>query len=461
MKNEKLYVMKRLVVIIFHLSLLTLYSASAQTLTLEQCLERARQYNRELRNAALDIQAATEQKHEVFTYYFPRISANVIAFQFFDELINADGTLPQEYAALSTLFSSTNNTHFSISEFNRIYALSATLLQPLYYGGQIINGNKLARLQEDVMTLKLQMTESEMLQKVTECYWQLACVRYNLNTIESTEKLLDAVSAQVNTFLEAGVTTRNSLLKVRLRQQEISSLRLKLENTDHILRLLLAQQIGITPADADKNFDIVLEDKPVEQPIEIVESPLSFSPEHRVELQLTNKAVDVQALQVKMERGKYVPHLGIGVGVYNSGLGGFSNEVRNYVCPYLNNGFVFGSLSIPISDWWGGSHAIRRQKIRLKQAQILRDDARELLQIDIERAWTNLQEAYKQTQIAEASCDEAAENLRITSDQYKMSTCTLTELLDAETLNRKAQNDLAQAKANYQIALANYRRKMI
>ena len=31
--------------------------------------------------------------------------------------------------------------------------------------------------------------------------------------------------------------------------------------------------------------------------------------------------------------------------------------------------------------------------------------------------------------------------------------------LDAETLNRKAQNDLAQAKANYQIALADYQRK--
>ena len=456
--------MKRLFVLIFHFSLFTFNSAFAQTLTLEQCLESARQNNRELCNAALDIQAATEQKSEVFTYYFPRISANVMAFQFFDELINASGTLPQEYASLARLLSSSNSansTQFKIAEFNRGYALSATLLQPLYYGGQIINGNKLAREQQDIMRLKLQMSESELLQKVTECYWQLACVRYNLNTIEAAEEMMERVKVQVNTFLEAGVTTRNSQLKVHLRQQELSSLRLKLENTDHILLLLLGQLIGIAPANADKNFDIVLEDRPVEEPIEMRENPLSFSPEHRVELQLSNKAVKVQALQVKMERGKYLPHMGIGVGVYNSGLGGFSKEIRNYICPYLNNGFVFGTLSVPISDWWGGSHAIRRQKIRLKQAQNLRDDARELLQIDIERAWSNLQEAYQQTLIAQASCEEAAENLRISSDQYKMSTCTLTELLDAETLDRKAKNDLAQAKANYQIALANYRRKII
>ena len=453
--------MKRPILLTFFFSLFIFNSISAQTLNLDQCLERARQNNRELCNAALDIQAATEQKREIFTYYFPRISANVMAFHFFDNVINASGTIPQEYAAISQFFSSVNSTHFNISEFNRGYAISGTLLQPLYYGGQIINGNKLARVQEDAMTLKLQMTESELLQKVTECYWQLACVRYNLNTIEAAEEMLEQVTTQVKTFLEAGVTTRNSLLKVHLRQQELSSLRLKLENTDHILRLLLAQMIGISPADADKNFDIVLEDRPVEEPVEMKESPLSYSPEHRAELQLTNKAVKAQEILIKMERGKYLPHLGIGMGIYNSGLGGISDEVRNYMCPYLNNGFIFGTLSIPISDWWGGSHAIRRQKIRLKQAQYLRDEARELLQIDIERAWTNLQEAYKQTQIAQASCEEAAENLRITSAQYKMSTCTMTELLDAETLNRKAQNDLSQAKANYQIALANYQRKVI
>ena len=111
------------------------------------------------------------------------------------------------------------------------------------------------------MTLKQQLTEKEVLQKVTECYWQLAQVRYNLSTIEAAEKQLDAVMTQVENFLKAGVTTKNAQLQVRLRQQELSSARLKLENADHVLRLLLAQQIGIAPAEADKGFDIILEDK--------------------------------------------------------------------------------------------------------------------------------------------------------------------------------------------------------
>ncbi len=436
-------------------------NASAQRLTLEQCLERARQNNHELRNAALEIEAASEQKKEAFTNYFPRISANVMAFRLFDELVKADGTYPQEIAAISEQFIPLIGTPFSDAEFNRAYAISATLVQPLYYGGQIVSGNKLAKVQQDVMTLRQQLTEKEVLQKVTECYWQLACVRYNLSTIEAAEKQIEAVMAQVELFLKAGVTTRNSTLRVRLRQQELSSSRLKLENADHVLRLLLAQQIGIEPAVADKEFDIIVEDKEVEQPIEAAEGQIGLSPDHREELQLMGKAVEAQELQVKMERGKYLPHLAVGLSGYHSGLGGFSEGVSSYLHTNLNNGLVFGTVSIPLSDWWGGSHAMKRQKIKLQQAKDDLENARQMLQIDIEKAWTNLQEAYKQTQIAQASLDEAAENLRMSTEQYRMSTCTLTDLLDAETLNRQAQNNLAQAKANYQIALADYLRKAL
>lgn len=226
---------------IFSICLLVSLNAFSQRLTLEQCLEKAKQNNYELRNAAYEIEAASMQKKEAFTNYFPRISANVLAFRLFDDLMKADGTYPQEIAAISEQFIPLIGTPFSISEFNRAYSVSATLVQPLYYGGQIVYGNKLARLQQDVMTLKQQLTEKEVLQKVTECFWQLACVRYNLSTLDAAEKQVDAVMKQVENFLNAGVTTRNSLLKVRLRQQELSSNRLKLENADHVLRLLLAQ----------------------------------------------------------------------------------------------------------------------------------------------------------------------------------------------------------------------------
>jgi outer membrane protein TolC len=55
--------------------------------------------------------------------------------------------------------------------------------------------------------------------------------------------------------------------------------------------------------------------------------------------------------------------------------------------------------------------------------------------------------------------EEAAENLRMSTDQYNAGTETISDLLDAETLNRQARNQLSEAMATYQIRLADYLRK--
>ena len=55
--------------------------------------------------------------------------------------------------------------------------------------------------------------------------------------------------------------------------------------------------------------------------------------------------------------------------------------------------------------------------------------------------------------------EEAAENLRMSTDQYNPGPGTISDPLDAETLNRQARNQLSEAMATYQVRLADYLRK--
>lgn len=444
--------MKHLLYILFSLAPLAL---SAQTvLTLDQCISEALQHNTTLQNAALDIEMAKEQRKEAFTKYFPEIQANVMAFRAFDEMVTGDGTIPMEVAMINPALAPMIGMPYSYSEFNRAYSVMGSLTQPLFAGGQIYNGNKLAQLQEEVMRLQLSMKEKEVRQKVTECYWQIATVQYNLNTIEAAEKQLTTVLGQVEQYVKAGVTTQNDLLRVRLRQQELASNRLKLENAERVLLMLLAQQIG------RGNEPIAIQPTALQ-----TTSPMSFykpsadAAQGRVELQLANQGVKAGQYQLKMERGKLLPTLAVGLMGFHTGFGGLSDNVKNYMNTTMNNGMVFGTLSVPVTAWWGGAHAIKRQKIKLQQAENDAKNALEMLTIDIESSWSNLTEAYKQIEIAESSVEQAAENLRMTTQQYKMGTITLSELLDAETINRQAQNSLSESRANYFIRLAEYREK--
>lgn len=426
-------------------------------LSLSDCLSMASTHNRTLQNAALEIQAANEQSSEAYTKYFPQISANVMAFQMFDKLFKGNGTYPEELKALAAInpaYAQLAGTPYSYSEFNKAFAASASAILPLYAGGQIHNGNKLAKIGTEVATLQKDLKEKDILQKVTECYWQIAKVKYNLQTIAAAEKQITAVRSQVEDYVNAGMTNRNALLQVKLRQQELASNRLKLENAQHVLCMLLAQEIG----SPKENIDIVLPEG-MDTPTLPAHSNSDEAALNRIELKLAGKGVEAQQLQIKMERGKCLPTLAVGaMGFYNT-FGGLSETVKANINTSITNGLVFGTLSVPISAWWGGSHAIKRQKIKLQEAQNTYDDAREQLAIDIESAWSNLTEAYKQIEISKASVEEAEENLRLNTDQYKAGTTTITDLLDAETLNRKAKDQLSAALADYQIKKSDYERK--
>ncbi len=431
-------------------------SSAQQVLTLDQCLQHALQHNRTLQNAALDIQAATEQKKEVFANFYPNISANVLAFQAFDKMVKGDGTIPQEIAVLGEQFIPYIGMPYSYKELNRGYTATLAAAEPIYAGGQITTGYKLTKIQKDVMILQRQLTEKDVMQKVTENYWQVASVKYNLRTIAAAEKQLDAVYSFVEDVVNAGLTTRNDLLKVKLKQQELASMRLKAENGEHVLRLLLAQQIGM----ANEDIDVSLDEMDATITPDDVYVPSLDAAAQRIELQMCGKGVDAQKLQVKMEIGKNLPTFAIGVMGYHAGFGGISNTVKPYMSTSMTNGLVFGTLSVPISSWFGGTHAIRRQKIKLQQWQNDYQDAQEKLRIDVEASWSSLIEAYKQIGIAKTSVEQAEENLRICNDQFKAGTITLTDLLDAETINRQALDLLSNSKADYQIRLSDYRRKV-
>ena len=412
--------------LLFIIALLSANVVSAQRLfTLQQCIDSARQHNTALQNAALEIEKAGEQRKEAYTKYFPQISATVNAYHLFDELANTG--------------------------VNRGYSGMVSASQPLYVGGQITTANRMAKVGHEIAVLQQSLKEQDVVQRVTENYWKIASLKYNLQTLTAAEKQVEAIRKRVSDFVETGASTRNALLRVRLRQQELESTRIKVENTQHVLLMLLAEQIGVD----DKSFDIAVDTAEGDVQLPAMTDATSAAA-GRTELLLAAKGIEAKQLQVRMERGKLLPTLALSVIGFQTHP--FDVKMQGIDLP-MRNGIALVSLSIPISQWWGGTHTVRRSKISLQQARNDYDDARRRLRIDIEQAWSNLTEAYRQIGIARSSVEEAEENLRMANDQYTVGRTTITDLLDAETLHRQALDHLSTALADYHVRLADYQRK--
>lgn len=399
---------------------------------LSECIEWALQNNADLKNAKLSLKMADEEKSGAFTNYFPQISAMGVGFVGAKDVIRGEMEIPM----MGTL---------PLSMVKDGVIATITAMQPLYTGGQVINGNKLAGVQQEIRAIELEMTEKDVIQNIQTYYWKLVALRGNVSTLDAVEKQLKEVYQQTEQYVNVGVATRNDLLRVELKQQEIASQRLSLNNGIEVVRMVLAQLCG-----ADLNsFDIK------EQNILTPSAPDKYFTStdqalaQREEALLLDKAVRAQTLQVKMERGKNLPNVAIGA------------TALTYNIMDKGQGNVIGlaTVSVPISNWWGGTHKVRKAKMALEQSKNTQNDTRTKLQIDILTAWNALQEAYEQIGIARHSVEQAEENLRLSRNQYDAGTIDMTELLDAVTLYTQSHNTLITACADYQSRIAEYQRK--
>lgn len=417
------------------IALLTASPATqAQTYTLEQCKQMAIENNHDLRKAKLDISKAKEDKAGALTKYFPSISAMSVGFMGAHHLVRGTVNMPQM-----------GITDMPLSLVKNGVITDITAMQPIFAGGQIVSGNKLASIQQEVASLQYSMTEKDILQNVTDYYWQSVSLRANLRTLDAALSQLQEVHRLTGDYVKVGVTTRNDLLRVELKLQETQSQRLTVENGLQITLLVLAQLVGAE----DSSFDVAdnLDLHPTAPDTYFVEPEAAVL--GREEMALSLKAVDAQRLQTRMEWGKNLPTLSIG------GAG-----MHQYLMKEGKTNLIgMASLSIPISSWWGGSHAIRKARMTRMQADYTRLDTQEKLVIDIRSAWNNLNEAYKQIDIARKSVESSDEDLRIETDAYKAGTQDLTDLLDAVTINTQCQAQLIQACATYQSRLSDYLRK--
>ena len=428
------------------------FVAAQQPYTLEQIKDSALHNNFALRSAKYDVEAAQQQRKEAFTKYFPNVSGTGLWFNANKGMAQMDidpsGMISPEIGAtlaqmlpVEALAALNNPISISMMKNGTIGSLMA--VQPVFAGGQIINGNKLAKVGEEVSRLQLQLSENEVEKTAEQYFWQLASLQEKMKTIDAVDTLLRDIYKDVDVAVRAGVAMRNDLLQVQLRQNDIESQRLKLQNGISIVKLLLSQYCGLRDTSYIITFQTSLPEK-------FNDSCLMFNVNTTPEYQLLDKQVEAANLQKKLAVGKNLPTVAVGAG-YN---------YHNLLERDHSFGMVFATVSVPISEWWGGSHAVKRRKIAYQQAQEQLADNAELLEIRMQNARNKVEEDYQQLQLAQRSIEQAEENLRLNRDYYRAGTSRMSDLLEAQLLYQQACDKHTDAFAEYQNKLLEYRQSI-
>jgi len=317
-----------------------------------------------------------------------------------------------------------------------------SVAQPIFAGGRIVNGNKLAKIGYEVSQEKKLMSTTEVLVKTENLYWSTIALQNKFTTLNSYENLLNQLLSDVTVSVKAGLIQRSDLLKVQLKLNEVEMNKLKLKNGISLSKRALCQHVGIS---YDSALVLVQPLIPNELPIQ-TNNEKSDVVKNRHEYQLLNKALEAEKLQKKLVLGEYLPQVALG-GV------GFVNDAMNST---TSNAMAFISVSVPISDWWGGSHKLKEKQFKIEQANNKLNETTELLNLQIEQTKNELNEARFQIKISQASIDQSKENLKMIHDGYKAGVSSMSDLLEAQAICQDAQNQFNDAICMFKIKMANY-----
>ena len=80
----------------------------------------------------------------------------------------------------------------------------------------------------------------------------------------------------------------------------------------------------------------------------------------------------------------------------------------------------------------------------------------QLLAVQTQQNWNELDEAYNQLLISQKSIDLAKENLRMQQDYFDAGTATLSDLLDAQSMYQQSMDGFTEAYVNYQVKKCTY-----
>ena len=418
---------------------MSVFEASAQerlSLSLEQCRKMALSQSEELQQADNKLRQAELDNEIATTAYLPKIEGTATGTYLLPDMDMMGMELRMRGA----------------------YMAGISLTQPIYTGGKIATGKRLARIGGETAREQQRMTRMDVIVEADKAYWTYIAVARKVWMLESYSTQMDTLYQQVSDAFCAGMATENDLLRIEAERSEVQYQLQKAKNGADLCQMSLCQIIGV-------GFDTPIE--PTDTLIVMTEPmPLTSDISSRPEVALLEKQVEADKQQIRMAKSDMLPSVGLMAGYTYYGnikLEGMSTASDGTKLPFsqeFHDGLWVAMLSvkIPIFHWGENRKKVRKAKYQLKNSELELQKNNRLFNIEVQQAIRNIQDGQHLVQTAVTGLRQAKENLRVTQNRYTSSMISLSDLLDAQSQWKQAECNLIEAQTQCKVYETEYLR---
>jgi outer membrane protein TolC len=465
-------------------SLFCVCSLSAQTrLTLEQCRSMALEHNKSIAIAQEQIHQAVAKKKAAWTGYLPKLDANAAyiytnkaisllsedkfapvgsvmsdgSFGFTADQVNNRWTVvggqPVPLDAGGQPFNPKTNPEkiewkgyaylpkeaFTVDMKNSFLAMVG-LTQPVYMGGKIREYNKIAGFAESIAQAQLTAEQSEILYSTEESYWQVVSLTHKAKIAGEYKILMTQLDANLQAMNEEGMATKNDVLKVKVRLNEVDMSLTRANNGLRLSKMALCRMIGM-PLDSDiepeETFDAG------------ADAPADSSDvwKNRPELQSLDYLTRIADSKVRIAQAGYLPSLGVTAGYLVSN----PNPYNGFTHDFAGNFTVAVALQVPIFHWGEKRQQVNAACSERNVAKLKREETAEKIELQYTQARLRIDEAGKRQASAQKNLEQAEENLRYANIGFEEGVIQVAGVLEAQTAWFSACSEAVDARIDMKL----------
>ncbi|HPH73515.1 MAG TPA: TolC family protein, partial [Paludibacteraceae bacterium] len=290
------------------------------------------------------------------------------------------------------------------------FLANITLQQPIFAGGRIVSGNKMAKIGVEMAEENNRLQKSNAIVEADKMYWLYISVKEKVKLAETYSGLLDNLVKMVSDAATTDMISNNDLMKVKVQRDKVKMELQKARSGLELTRMALCKTLGVS-----YDTQIVPTDTVVQTNEHIALTPPNAL-ERRPEYQLMQKMIAIKEGEIKLVRGNYLPTIGMAASY--AYVGGVKVQGKKTHPQNLSN--VMATISIPITNWWEGSQKIKSARVDKNIAELEVEKNLKLIELEIKQAELNMTDAFTRINMCDEALEQTKENLRIMTDRYEL-----------------------------------------
>ncbi len=334
------------------------------------------------------------------------------------------------------------------------YTLHAGVQQPLFTGFKLASNLRAAELLAKAASLDRINDESDLVLAITVAYWTLHQTRETNRFVDENVARLETYEKDTRNLLNAGLATRNDLLKIQVQLSNAKLTQIDAVNDQQVAMMNLNNLIG----------------QPLEVEVETVDSPRIDSTTapgqpfgtlvtqawtYRPDLQAMQARVQASEASVKAAKGNWWPQIFLTGNYY------YSRPNSRYIPPldaWKPTWDVGVSVQLDVWNWGATSAQVEQAHASMLANQFMFEQMKENVSLEVKRYDLAKRRAREKVDVSALAISQAEENVRTTQDKYHTGLATSTEVLDASVALLQARTSYTGALVEFEVARARLTR---